>query len=46
MADLTASAHCHGCDWAEQGDPGAVDKAAAKHAKQSGHATGVVVVPA
>lgn len=44
MADLTASAHCHGCDWAEQGDPGAVDKAAAKHTAV-GHATGVTVVP-
>lgn len=45
MADLTASAHCHACDFAAEGDPAVVDKAAAKHTKQLGHATGVEVVP-
>lgn len=46
MADLTASAMCHGCDWAPEGDdPTSVDRQAAKHAKQLGHATGVTVVP-
>lgn len=44
MVDLTASAHCWGCDWTEQGDPAATDKAAQKHTAV-GHPTGVTVVP-
>lgn len=44
MADLTATARCHGCDWhAEGDDPAKVDKAADKHTGV-GHATAVTVV--
>ena len=42
---LTAAARCHGCDWTAEGEPAAVDRAAAKHVKV-GHAVATVVTPA
>lgn len=39
------TAHCGTCKWTADGDPVAVDKAAEKHTKATGHATGVVSVP-
>lgn len=43
---ITATAHCHRCDWtAGPGEWGSVDKAAEKHTK-AGHPTGTVAVPA
>lgn len=45
MASLTAAARClaWGCDWAETGDPAAVDKAADRHTtKPPKHPTATV----
>lgn len=46
MITLTASAHCHACDWTAEGDPEATDKAGAAHTRKTSHATGVIAVPA
>lgn len=43
MADLTATARCHGCDWHAEGEPAKVDLAARKHTA-AGHPTAVMVV--
>lgn len=42
---LTSAAHCLRCDWTDAGDPAAVDRASAKHTKDTGHPTGVMETP-
>jgi len=39
---LATTARCLRCDWAEAGDPAAVDKAAEKHGKAAKHPTATV----
>jgi len=43
MPSLATTAHCLRCDWAQAGDPAAVDKAAEKHTtKPPKHPTATV----
>ena len=45
LVQLVATGVCQGCDWTQTGDPTAVDRAAEKHGKATGHSTSVVSVP-
>lgn len=47
MPSTVTAAHCLRCDWAETGDPAAVDKAAEKHTtRPPNHPTATVTRPA
>jgi hypothetical protein len=39
---LTATARCHRCGQIAEGDPAAVDRAASKHHKDTGHPVATV----
>lgn len=46
MITVTATAHCHRCDWTAAGDWPAVDRSAEKHTKTAQHPTGTTATPA
>ena len=43
---MTATAHCHTCDWTTTGTWTDVDKTADKHTRTTSHPTATIATPA